>query len=173
MGILLARLSRSNSPPTLPISWRTKEQSSQSRAHGKRTKNQAGTNTQDAPQNWHLSPGRIRQLWCLSRVDIPSGSNLPYPEGLDPKQRTGSWSLVTLPEDIAHHICAANTRQYHTKLKIHPLLKTHSHPIYWVISRVARGKWSVRRIPSRREHSRVTATRDNLYAANLNWTQPY
>lgn len=128
MEILLARLSRSNSPPTLPIYWRTKEQSSQSRAHGKRTKNQEGTNTQDAPQNWHLSPGRIRQLWCLSWVDIPSGSNLPYPEGLDPKQRTGSWSLVTLPVYRAHHICAANTRQYN-QAQIHPLLKTHSNPI--------------------------------------------
>ncbi len=49
----------------------------------------------------------------LSRGDIPAGTDQPYPQGPDPKNWSGLWTTVTNPEEIAMHVCAANTRQYH------------------------------------------------------------
>jgi hypothetical protein len=51
-------------------------------------------------------------LGGLARVDIPAGHDAPYPHGPDPKTWTGPWTTVTNPEDIAQHVCTANTRQY-------------------------------------------------------------
>jgi len=50
----------------------------------------------------------------LSRVDVPYHSTgAPYPLGLDPKSWNGPWVSLNSPKDIAEHVCAANTRQYH------------------------------------------------------------
>jgi len=50
----------------------------------------------------------------LSRVDVPYHvSGAVYPLGPDPKSWNGSWVSLNNPKDIAKHVCAANTRQYH------------------------------------------------------------
>jgi hypothetical protein len=48
-----------------------------------------------------------------SRVDIPAGTDQLYPQGPDPKNWSEPWTTVTNPEEIARHVCTANTRQYH------------------------------------------------------------
>jgi hypothetical protein len=45
----------------------------------------------------------------LTRIDVPAGSNSPYPIGPDPKTWNGSWESVTDPETMAAHICSSNT----------------------------------------------------------------
>jgi len=49
----------------------------------------------------------------LGSIDIPAGSNQPYPTGPDPKLWQGAWQTVTNPQDLADHIAAANAHQYH------------------------------------------------------------
>jgi len=50
----------------------------------------------------------------LSQVDVPYHSTgAPYPLGPDPKSWNGPWVSLNSPKDIAEHVCAANTRQYH------------------------------------------------------------
>jgi hypothetical protein len=94
----------------------------------------------DTPGNLHLKPAKVahklrelikseqrqrmyrkigrclqpnsENLGGLARVDIPAGNGHPYPDGPDPKTWTGAWTTVTLPEEIARHACASNTRQY-------------------------------------------------------------
>jgi hypothetical protein len=44
-----------------------------------------------------------KNLGGLARVDIPASDGNPYPDGPDPKSWTGTWTTVTLPEEIARH----------------------------------------------------------------------
>jgi len=48
----------------------------------------------------------------LARVDVPAGDTRPFPEGPDPKTWEGPWTPITTPNEIAEHVCSANTRQY-------------------------------------------------------------
>ena len=59
-----------------------------------------------------LHPGTLKG--GLSRVDIPNTSSKdPYPMGPDPKTWEGAWTSINDPSELARHVCAANTRQYH------------------------------------------------------------
>jgi hypothetical protein len=50
----------------------------------------------------------------LNRIDVhTSDQQRPFPHGPDPKEWQGSWTTLTMPSDIATHVCAANQRQYH------------------------------------------------------------
>jgi hypothetical protein len=50
----------------------------------------------------------------LHSIDIPNDHIIePYPIGPDPQEWPGAWKSITNPTDIAKHISAANTRQYH------------------------------------------------------------
>ena len=48
----------------------------------------------------------------LNSVDIPAGSDQPFPSGPDPKLWEGTWHVITDPDKITTHVAASNSRQY-------------------------------------------------------------